>query len=612
MEVNEQGIDSRGVNLNLIQHWRNGCKASHGMVCNVRRSYHLLRELKTINLVDVQSMSLVTKTTTTTETTFVALSYVWGNTPVFKTKTSNIHLLRVPGSLSGSATAITIPRIIRNAIHLTRELGERYLWVDCLCIVQDSDTIEHSLKAMAAIYASAELTIVDAAGEDANHGLRGVRGSADASTIDTPTENRTSHSRDGYPWASKWATRGWTFQESLFSQRLLIFDGLISWVCSRRIWLEERDTILTGEGNKWPLEPDHLGVPVGMMGMLPVIPSLGRWGNFVETFSMRSLTYERDSTKAFAGATEIMSSTFPGGIFNGLPELFFDIAILWQPYQTISRRECDINATGDALASWSWNGWKGAIDCLESWNPFKSGLYRDTGHYSDWVHIVDLSPTVKWYKISRDLQNVPVRNDFFKFQAFRNRPSDTLPPGWTRHPHPDGVYFTNQKVRPGFRYSYPLPVSDHQETNNNDGFGRVIRCVAPRALASFGEVMRYSPSIAIVELVSGTGKPVGCIRLHSMNGLETLKGVSCELIAISKGMVIDHNLMDQELYSERPAEWAIREWEMNSGGVVTDDAFYNVIWLECNGDTGYRKGLGKIGRTAWNCLQPALVGFKLG
>lgn len=198
------------------------------------------------------------------------------------------------------------------------------------------------------------------------------------------------------------------------------------------------------------------------------------------------------------------------------------------------------------------------------------------------------------------------------FSSSKPFATDTLPPDWTRHPHPDGVYFTNQKVWSGFRYSYPLPVSDHQETNNTDGFGHVIRCVAPRALASFGEVIQYGPSIAIVELVSEAGKPVGYIRLHDMNDLGTLKGESCKLIAISKGTVRDHNLMDQELYSERPAEWAIREWEMNSGGVVTDDAFYNVIWLEWNGDTGYRKGLGKIGRTAWNCLQPASVGFKLG
>jgi hypothetical protein len=407
------------------------------------------------------------------------------------------------------------------------------LWVDCLCIVQDGDSIGHSLKAMAAIYASAELTIVAAAGEDANYGLRGVGGPSQARIIHNP--NQTSHHRDGYPWRSKWATRGWTFQESLFSNRLLISDGLISWVCGCCMWLEERNTVSIKEVNEGPPKRSNLGVPVGMMGLLS--PSLGRWGHFVDTFSGRTLTYERDSTKAFAGATELMSAIFPGGIFKGLPELYFDIALLWQPYETVSRIECKSHASEEALPSWSWTGWKGPLDCLFSWHPFKAGLYLNTGDYSDWVPIIELTPTAKWYKISTSsLQSFPVRNDFYKFQAFRNEVRDTLPSGWTRHQHPNGVYFTNQNSGPGRRYSYPLPVLDHLETNNNDDFGHIIRCIAPLALASFGKIKQDTSSI-LVELVSKTGKPIGYLRLHNIEELEGVRGGSCELIAISEGTV---------------------------------------------------------------------------
>jgi len=105
------------------------------------------------------------------------------------TQPANSHLLRVPGSLSGSTTGITLPDTIRDAIRLTHELGGQYLWVDCLCIIQDSNTIEHSLKTMAAIYASAELKIVAAASKDANYGLRGIGGPAQARIIRTPKES---------------------------------------------------------------------------------------------------------------------------------------------------------------------------------------------------------------------------------------------------------------------------------------------------------------------------------------------------------------------------------------------------------------------------------------
>ena len=48
----------------------------------------------------------------------------------------------------------------------------------CLCIVQDADSMEQSLKAMAAIYANAEFTIADAAGQNANYGLGVIRSSS--------------------------------------------------------------------------------------------------------------------------------------------------------------------------------------------------------------------------------------------------------------------------------------------------------------------------------------------------------------------------------------------------------------------------------------------------
>jgi hypothetical protein len=104
----------------------------------------------------VETLSLVT---ISSSTKFVALSYVWGSIPIFKTKTNNAYLLRTPGSLSGANSDILLPASIRDAISLTGKLGEKYLWVGCLCMVQDADSLGQSLRAMATIYAGAEFTI---------------------------------------------------------------------------------------------------------------------------------------------------------------------------------------------------------------------------------------------------------------------------------------------------------------------------------------------------------------------------------------------------------------------------------------------------------------------
>jgi hypothetical protein len=124
------------VNLDQIQRWRTLCKNTHGDSCNTRYSNLLSRQLDTLNPVDVVSAALVTLPSSTP---FVVLSYAWGDAPVFRTQMSNIHLLPQPGSLSISNTKISLPGTIRDAIYLVKELGERYLWVDCLCIVQDAE-----------------------------------------------------------------------------------------------------------------------------------------------------------------------------------------------------------------------------------------------------------------------------------------------------------------------------------------------------------------------------------------------------------------------------------------------------------------------------------------
>jgi hypothetical protein len=64
---------------------------------------------------------------------YFALSYVWGDFPTFQCKTENVASLREQNSFS----KFTIPRTIQDAITLVSSIGERYLWVDTVCIIQD-------------------------------------------------------------------------------------------------------------------------------------------------------------------------------------------------------------------------------------------------------------------------------------------------------------------------------------------------------------------------------------------------------------------------------------------------------------------------------------------
>ncbi|PVH97917.1 hypothetical protein DM02DRAFT_500578, partial [Periconia macrospinosa] len=64
-----------------------------------------------------------------------------------------------------------LPRTIRDAMYVVELLEERYLWVDCLCIVQDDvDGLKGIIHSIDHIFSAAQLTIIAASGADANTG----------------------------------------------------------------------------------------------------------------------------------------------------------------------------------------------------------------------------------------------------------------------------------------------------------------------------------------------------------------------------------------------------------------------------------------------------------
>ncbi|KAM7208155.1 Heterokaryon incompatibility protein (HET) domain containing protein [Naviculisporaceae sp. PSN 640] len=97
---------------------------------------------------------------------YICLSHVWGHRPFVRTKSGNL------ASHKQSLDIDNLPQTFRDAIRYTRELGVRYLWIDSLCIIQDSHadwTIEASK--MASIYQGSFLVLSAASSESPYGGL---------------------------------------------------------------------------------------------------------------------------------------------------------------------------------------------------------------------------------------------------------------------------------------------------------------------------------------------------------------------------------------------------------------------------------------------------------
>jgi hypothetical protein len=204
-------IDPDWIDLQLAKKWKQRCLGEHGFKCNNPLKVSPVRPFW---VVDVVSECI---TPGRDCGAFVALSYRWGNHSWPAVNQETLNVLRKPGALS---TAHMAP-IVRHAMFLTLALGERYLWVDALCVIQGDDTeTVHQLSLMGAFYASAVLTIVVADGDSSTgiQGLKGVSSPRKAKQALIPFGEEMLLCTDFQIHLGDYKTRGWTYQEYIMSQ----------------------------------------------------------------------------------------------------------------------------------------------------------------------------------------------------------------------------------------------------------------------------------------------------------------------------------------------------------------------------------------------------------
>jgi Heterokaryon incompatibility protein (HET) len=273
--------------------------------------------------------------------------------------------------------------VVKDAIDLTRRLGLQYIWIDALCIVQDSPrSWKLNADNMDIIYGSAELTICAADGQNAAAGLKAMR-----------PEGRSHHQHmahcapgvrlvvtrppEMYIKKSRWNTRAWTFQERLLSNRCLIFTaGRVYFQC-RSTGMSE-DIYADREGAGWSL--DFVDAPMQMFKQLP-LRAFWVYTKVLTLYTHRELTQPSDILAAFGGMKNLFKKTMKAPFIFGLPSSHFDLAFLWQHTKPVEPRKLEHSPESkhdqnmDGLPTWCWSGWEGAEaaytnemlgDCLDN------------------------------------------------------------------------------------------------------------------------------------------------------------------------------------------------------------------------------------------------------
>lgn len=98
--------------------------------------------------------------------TFAALSYCWGGDVDFKLTSVT------EGSFRAGRPLGQFPATLRDAIRTTQALGTGYIWIDALCIFQDSaqDWAQEASR-MREVYKGATVTIAAACASSASQGI---------------------------------------------------------------------------------------------------------------------------------------------------------------------------------------------------------------------------------------------------------------------------------------------------------------------------------------------------------------------------------------------------------------------------------------------------------
>jgi hypothetical protein len=240
---------------------------------------------------------------------------------------ANLDSLQRPNALTTSN--VLIPRTVQDAIEVCKSTGERYLWVDSLCIIQDEDdpTKASNISHMGQIYGEAIFTIVAGDAEDADAGMLGV--SRHRFVPDQLMENIHGNVQLFLPTSQEqkfdpWETRAWTFQEKLFSRRMLVIaGGYAIWRCRGATWREDVNALDCDGSESFPW-PQLMPVPetkdvLEVSGIQTIeedqsvrlyrSPAFYQYVKIVEDFSGRAISDPWKIMDAFEGLQKIMESS---------------------------------------------------------------------------------------------------------------------------------------------------------------------------------------------------------------------------------------------------------------------------------------------------------------
>lgn len=245
-----------------------------------------------------------------TDLRYATLSHCWGG---------NAHYMLLQSNLEELKTTIPfeeLPKTFQDAIFVARRLRIPYLWIDSLCIIQDSheDWIQQA-GLMEQVYSNSYLNIAAADSYNSAGGLKRARDPTAILSIYLPTLDHGGALPGGFicyvepRLGGHLLTRGWVTQERFLSPRVVHYlSDQLGWECSQ---------CTTSEGlpNTLSFIPNAINLYKGLNTRIAdmELDSEERtkdvyvlWDTLVMRYTGGDLTYSTDRPIAIAGIARVI------------------------------------------------------------------------------------------------------------------------------------------------------------------------------------------------------------------------------------------------------------------------------------------------------------------
>jgi hypothetical protein len=320
-----------------------------------------------------------------------------------------------------------LSKTFQDAIAITRQLGIQYIWIDALCIIQDSDIDwERESAKMGQIYSSSYCNLAASSARDGSQGMLNHRNTEALQPLKLFIHDVICHIEpivesvfEANVEQGPLMNRGWVFQERILSRRNLHFTSTqLLWECNTLSTFAGSSSIYAGQPKKSvPLATrDHIHdfvshrdlscaggrvaattnslidcsnvEPIKWRDQLTVLAGFERikdqgfsvkelyskWDLLVNTYSRTKLTKHTDKLVALGGLAESWQQQLDDEYLAGLWRTNLTRNLLWC---VATRSELDDMPERPATyvaPSWSWASIIGNITTLPAYINIRRSL----------------------------------------------------------------------------------------------------------------------------------------------------------------------------------------------------------------------------------------------